>query len=522
MRNIIRKSAYLSALLLVFSGVISCEKDFTDIGTSIIDNSKFNTKDTILEVTITQRDIDAIRGDNLAIGSVGEYLLGVYQDKKGDYEKIEASLVSQISNSLAIDVTDGLTDTTTVTSIMDNAFIKLPYIATKKEDNPDDGTPVFDLDSLIGSTTVGVSLKIYRNNTFLHSLDPQNPSQGNSYNTDYVFEKGELLNEDANFTFIPNPNDTIYVYDRTLKSGNTFKDTLKLVNSNPFLVVPLDKALMKSLLYDKFEDDEFSSQDDLNNYFRGLIIEASGDENSLLPFSFTGTLIPTLELNYTNTVVKTSTGEVLDTIRKMASFPISGVQSRIYKMSPEPNPASANQVVIQGAAGKIADVKILQGNQLQDLKAKDWLINDATLTFYIDKDKDTTAIPLRLYLYKEETNYSAPIKDSYSEGLDVFSGSLQKEFDENSNFVANDRYSFKITDYISDILGTASANNSNLVLKVYNTTDNPIKNQALDTVVTNYNWNPRAVTLTNHLPSNGEIKDTRKAQLRIIYSERKN
>ena len=104
----------------------------------------------------------------------------------------------------------------------------------------------------------------------------------------------------------------------------------------------------------------------------------------------------------------------------------------------------------------------------------------------------------------------------------MFSGSLQKEYDENSNFVANDRYSFKITDYISDILGTASANNSNLVLKVYNTTDNPIKNQAIDTLVTNYNWNPRAVTLTNHLPSNGEIKDTRKAQLRIIYSERKN
>lgn len=517
MRKIIRKSAYISALLLVFSGVISCEKDFTDIGTSIIGNSKFNTKDTILEVTITQRDIDAIRGDNLATGSIGEYLLGVYQDQTGNYEKIEASLVTQVRNSINLNVNLGASNDTVITSVMNNAFIKLPYIATKKTNNSD-GTPVFTLDSVLGTTSVGVSLKVYRNMTFLNTLDPQNPAQGNSYNTDFAFQKGELLNEDPNFTFIPNPNDTVYYYDRTLNSGAKIQDTLKLANANPFLVIPLDKALMKSLFYDKFGDAEFASQEALNNYFRGLIIEASGDENSLVPFSGTTALNPSLEINYINELERISTGEK-DTIKRTASFSLSGLSinnSRIYKMTPETSPASTNQVIVQGTAGKIADVNILQGSQLQDLKAKNWLINDATLTFYIDQSRDTTAIPQRLFLYKEETNFSAQIKDAYSEGFDNFSGILQKEG------IKNDNYSFKITDYISDVLGTASLNNSNLVLKVYNTTDNPVKNQALDTVVANYSWNPRAVTLTNHLPSNAVIKGTRKAQLKIIYSERKN
>jgi hypothetical protein len=513
-RKIIRKSALLSVLLLVFSGVISCEKDFTDIGTNIVGNTKFATDTIVLEVEVTQRDIDAIRGDNIAIGNIGEYLLGVYQDK--DYEKIEASIVSQIALAAGINVTDGITDTTTVTSIFDNAFLKFPYIATRGDDNTD-GTPSFTLDSLLGNTTAGVILNVYRNNTFLNTLDPQNTSQANAFSSDFVYEKGELLNESANFLFIPDSTHTFYEYERTLKSGETLKDTLKLTNENPFLVIPLDSTVMKSLFYDKFEDNEFASQDALNNYFRGLIIEASGLENSLIPFSFTGNLIPTLEVNYTNTVEKTATGEVLDTIKKMASFPLSGVQNRIYKMTPEQNAAGTNQVIIQGAAGKAADVKILQGTQLVDLRAKDWLINDAKLTFYIDQDKDTTAIPLRLHLYKEEANYSSQIKDSYSEGLDVFSGVLQKEG------IVNDNYTFNITDYISDVLKTgATTNNSNLVLKVYNTiTDSPVQNGVLDTIVTNNSSNPRAVTITNHLPS-GTIEGTRKAQLKISYSERKN
>lgn len=518
MNRIIKKSAIIGVLLFGFSGIISCEKDFSDIGTSIISNSKFTAKDTVLEVIVTQRDIDAIRADNLSVGSIGEYLLGVYEPLSGDYEKIEASFVSQIGIATigGLSVTEGVTDSTTVTSVLESAFVKLPYIATKGA-NTANGVPTFTLDSVLGNTNSGVSLKVYRNNTFLHSLNPQNPSQGFSYKSDVLFDKGVLLNKDPNFVFIPNSNDTIHTYDRTLSTGSTFKDTLKLTNANPFLVIPLDKALVKTIFYDKFADSEFSSQDALNNYFRGLLIEASGSENSLVPFVI-GSVPPTLEVIYTNTVIKTSTGQVMDTINKSASFILLGnnlVNSRLYKMTPETNVANANQVVVQGTAGKVADVKLFQGNQLQALRAKNWLINDASLTFYIDASKDTLAVPQRLFLFKNETNGSSQIKDTYTEGLERFSGVLIKE---NAN---NDRYNFRITDYISDVLGPNSAKNSDLVLRVHNTTDNPLLSQTLDTVVSNYNWNPRAVTIKNHLPSNGTIIGTRKAQLKISYSEKK-
>lgn len=507
MKSIIRKSAYAGVLFLVFSGVISCEKDFTDIGTNVVANTKFSTEEIILDVEVTERDIDAVRGDNISIGTIGEYLLGVYKHK--DYEKIEASIVSQIVKPTTINVSEGETDTTTVTSVFDNAFLKIPYTATNIGKNSD-GTPKFKLDSVLGDVTKNLSVKIYRNNTYLNILNPQDPSKGNVFSSDFVYDKGELLNDDANFSFVPNVNDTIYDYTRTLKSGQTFKDTLKLSNANPFLVIPLKKSLMKSLFFDKLTSDDFASQDALNNFFRGLIIEASATESFLLPLSLRGNLNPSIEINYTNTVERKSNGTVKDTIKKTASFLLGGVANRFYNMTKETNSTNADQVIIQGAAGKYGDVKILQGNQLSNLRANNWLINDATLTFYIDQDRDTTNVPEKLFLYKEET--SSQIKDAHKDGqtgFQVFSGDLKKENNK------KDHYSFKITDYISDVLGGAKTKNYNLTLKVYNSTDSPFASNRLDTIVNSYNWNPRAVTIFN-----GAKTGVRKAQLKISYSKK--
>lgn len=528
MRKYFKKSFIACAIFLLFVGVISCENDFTEIGTSIVNNTKFGTKDTILEVFVTQKDIEAVRGDNIRIGSIGEFWLGVYAND--DYEKIESSMVTQIATLGSLTLNDGASETTNVTTTMDNAFLKFPYIATlngKKEVtiniNGKDSTltvPSYTIDNILGTGTNGINLKVYRNNTYLSDLDPQNPAKVNLYKTDFEYKKGELLSEDANFTFIPNPNDTIYVYDRTLKDGTTFKDTLKLTNANPFLTIPLDKEKLKTILFDRINSSELNTQDALNDYFRGLIIEASGNENSLVPFSFINLgqqfLTPSLEINYTNTVELKTTNEVVDTLKNTISFQLTGIQNRIYKMTQEVNSPSSNQVILQGTSGKGAEVKILQGNQLQALKSKNWLINDATLTFYIDQSRDTTAVPDRLFLFKETQNQSIQIQDAYREGFSTFSGLLEKENNENIS------YSFRITDHISDIVGSKSTENSNLFLRVFNSTDNPVLNNVLDTIVNSYNWNPRAVTVFNHNPSNGIIKGTKKAQLKISYTEKKN
>jgi hypothetical protein len=169
-------------------------------------------------------------------------------------------------------------------------------------------------------------------------------------------------------------------------------------------------------------------------------------------------------------------------------------------------------IVIQGTAGSMAQVDILDTNQLNDLKSKNWLINDASLTFYVNQDivgQDTLQTPSRLFLYKDGT-IKAQLKDHLSEGATIFDGNLvvtdQKP----------DYYRFRITDYVSDLLSGKTTENPTLGLKVFN---NPTDSYVsfIDTLVTDYSWNPKAVTLLNHFSSNEE----RRAKLKISYSVKK-
>ena len=52
MKRKIEKSAFVVALIFVFTAVISCEKDFTDIGSSVISNTKFSTGSLLVDVAL--------------------------------------------------------------------------------------------------------------------------------------------------------------------------------------------------------------------------------------------------------------------------------------------------------------------------------------------------------------------------------------------------------------------------------------------------------------------------------------
>ncbi len=45
-----KKSVYFGVFILFIITIISCEKDFTDIASNVVKNTKFDTKDTIIEL----------------------------------------------------------------------------------------------------------------------------------------------------------------------------------------------------------------------------------------------------------------------------------------------------------------------------------------------------------------------------------------------------------------------------------------------------------------------------------------
>ena len=509
-----KKSVYFGVIILFIVTIISCEKDFTDIATDVVKNTKFDTKDTIIEVVVTNKAITSVRADGLDIsGSLGQYLLGVYNNP--NYEKIEASIVSQLTLDANIKAKDQAervygNDTTVVTTI-DTVFLKLPYQATLKTGTTSDYT----LDSIIGDKSKAFNLNVYQSDTYMSRLDPVDPSKTSKFqsNATYQIIPGEL-NVVSNYQFKPNEKDTLLVFKRRLSNGSVYKtDTLKLTSNNPFARVPLNEAKFKQLFVDQFDSSDFETQEALNTYFKGLYIQASGNEGSLAAFNIATTnasLKPSVEIRYTKTVVKGGS-TVLDTIEKSASFAMSNFTTSLYKMTEKTYPVDKN-IIIQGTAGNRAQVELLNNSQLNNLKAKNWLINDAALTFYVNQDivgQDTIQTPFRLLLYKDGV-VKSQMKDRITEGDAIYGG----------NLVINDKkpdyYKFKITDYISDLLNGDSSYNPVLGLKVYNDPTDGLLT-AIDTLVTDYSWNPKTVTLLNHLNSNGE----RRARLKISYSIKK-
>lgn len=508
--------------------VISCEKDFTDIGTSIINNTKFNTKDTILEVLVSNVPIQNVRADALGLGFQpfsgfqGQYLLGVHIND--DYEDVEASIISQVAiNTQTTLTTYDNPDNLSFTTQIDTVFLRIPYQATLIS-NTD--KPLYTLDSVIGD--LPFTLNVYQINTFLSRLNPNDPSKTNSFTSDQVYDKiGNELNEIVDMDFLPSTKDTLMIVKRKASDGSLFDtDTIRYPTSPtseiayPMAIIPLKKSFAKDVFIDNFDNANFDSQANFNDYFRGILIEAKEKTNnptrggSLISFDMSSpseNLNPFIDVYYTNTYFKANTTEIDTVIKQNYSFQLAGVVNNSFKMTNRTY-TSNNEVKIQGLAGSEAKVEILNGTQLDDLRAKNWLINDASLTFYINQSADTTLAPNRLHLYKRGLNSSSnvvvsQIKDKLTEPS-FFGGFLESENNK------KDSYTFRITDYVSDLLNGNTTYNPELRLKVYNPTDQVVS----DTVFIQYNWSAKAITLLNQDES---ANGARKARLKISYSEKK-
>ncbi len=511
----IKKIAYIGAIALLISSIISCEEDYTDVGSGIISNDKFDSKQMAFDVKVTPKDVTSVQADNIAM-SVNEYLLGVY--KPENYKGVKASIVSQLAYS-GKHITKDLNSNDAIDSTytLDKVIIKFPYSATKKSDG-------FRLDSILGNTSVKTSLKVLRNGTYLNELNPTNPSEKNTYQSNYTYSEGEILTESNVFEFMPKATDTIYVFQRSKMINGVaekFNDTIKIKNKQgvaqtPFLAIPLDKNKMQTIFWDKFESAEFKTKEAFQDYFKGIIIKAESEDGALIPFDFKSKFgMPALEFHYT--ITRTENNVFKDVVKGKYSFPLSGITNAIYETTPAKVATPANNFTIQGTAGSQAEINILTDAQIEEIRKKNILINEASLTFYVNQniDKNKNLVPQKLLLYKEETNkdgkvVDVQISDAYRESM-FFGGAL--EITDN----LPQKYTFRITNHLVNII-KGKQKNEPLKLKVYNfNTDSAIKGKMLDVSVKSYNWNPRGVTLYNESLSN---KDKR-VQLNISYSEEK-
>lgn len=436
----IKKIIYLGVFSTLLASIVSCEKDFTDVGSTIIDNDKFATKKEVFDVEITQKSIDFVKS-----GGYSEYLLGTY--KKNNAKTIEAGFVSQVFVPSNISKYKE-------TSILNGVILKIPVNDT------------------IQGKGGGFKVNVYRNSTYLYSLNPNEVSKEKVYLSNDKYEKGEILNISSISKI-----DSIFIF-------NNGKDTLRMLNKKPFIAVELDKTKLKEVIFDRYKVDELSNQEKFNNYFRGIIVETV--ENEMMVSLNINKLRPSIEFIHRDSKNKKYTDK----------FYLGGITNSIYK-TVETNSSLPNNVVLQGTAGYEGLVKVLNSTDLQKLRSKNIIINDASLVFDVNTSTNLEDLPKQLFLYKDVKDGSKLIRNGIAE--------LQYNADKPNN------YTFNIRELITDII--KGKENSNLVLRVLDN-DNNTYNRS----VNNYSSNPRAVNLLSNSTENGA---KRGVKLVISYTEKK-
>jgi hypothetical protein len=170
--------------------------------------------------------------------------------------------------------------------------------------------------------------------------------------------------------------------------------------------------------------------------------------------------------------------------------------------------SGADRLYVQGAAGSLATIDLFVGQNLSELQNKNWLINDANLTFYVDQNASSDIAPEQLMIYNYQEN--SQITDMITEGTNVVGGYL--EYDDDGKPY---KYVFKITDYISELLKSDEPLDLvKLGIKVYNNpTDAPVS--VSDLIVREVSWTPKGVVLYNHNASAAE----KRVKLQISYTE---
>ncbi|MDY7396826.1 DUF4270 domain-containing protein [Aureibaculum sp. 2210JD6-5] len=522
--KIVNSIKYIAIFSIVLMSVISCEKDFQNVGVGLVDNNLFATEQATFEVIAYNQNVDSSR-----ISSSNPHLLGVTKDK--NFGLLKASIIGQLSLG-SINFTDNMS--------IDAVILNIPYYATKKE-----GAAGYELDSIIGDQETEFNLSVYENGTYLNTLDPTDPSQGKKYYSDETYVKKSLLYSDG---FKPNKNDTIYIVERRFLDGDPDtvddRDTIMTETATPSIKIPLDTVFFRNSFINQQNSGAFDSNDNFINHFRGLILEADGTDGSLMTLPMNNA---TMTFYYSNIVLtdeSTTTGDLNgdgDTddedvpvkTKQTASFPLSGLKTGTYerdytkaqpdsdintKLTSPDKENGEDKLYIQGAAGSITIIDILKGmtqEKLDQIRSENWLINDASLTLYVENENDTI-IPHKLHIYNYEEN--TQILDASTEPQTLqFNGALQKTEDNKPL-----KYKFTITDYISEVLKSDNPLNlQKLAIKVFHPTDLPNIPQngpITDIIMRDFSWNAKGVVLKGNNYESSSDGYAQRLKLEIFYT----
>ena len=557
--------------LFVIVSLVSCDKDFNEIGTDIVggDNNHYKDSLEVFAVKAYNQKLGPVATNNLPINP-----LGIFSNPA--FGTTTANFVTQLEiASASLNRTFNNVDPTLYQTlpIVDSVILNIPYFSKLKTTTTNSSGEIvktYQLDSIYGTANSKFRLSIHESNYFLRNLDPETQftEQQVFYNDNQGVENnitpGRLNNAPLeNTAFIKNAdgreNEAFYFNkkEQITKTKNDDNEDV-LARSVPSMRLHLDNNFFLNKIINA-PSGQLVNNDVFKNYFRGLYfkVESLGNSNSLAMMNFAGGTVTV----YYREDSKVTDAQGVVTFNKVDKSFVMNLTGNTISLQSNSNEnadyitatnstTEATSLYLKGGQGSMAVIDLFgpdtDGNgiadELEEIRTRGWLINEANLTFYIDKDKMQNSIsvePNRILLYDlnnkttlidyvyDQTTFPGYSKQNkYVHGGYVLDGNnkhLSQAKDEDTEIVTKKgtKYKIRITDHIKNLIRNDSTN-VRLGLVVTETITNvgftklktPIG--IIDKIPTMSALNPLGTVLYG---SHSSVADDKRLKLEIYYTK---
>lgn len=459
------------AMLFFIISIISCQEDFNTIGVDIVgDDNLLSQLDNTKTVITYSRKLAPVQTNDIPVSQ-----LGIFNDNT--FGKSSVNYITQLlmnsPNPVFADELGGEV-------VLDSVMLYLPYY---NDATTEDDVTTYTLDSVYGSDPIKISM--YESNYFLRDLDPNSNFEDPQlyYSNQGPLFESNLLQNDL-FIEIENfvPSNEGYEYTNP-------SDTSAVVKLAPGIRVSLSNDYFQEKILDKEGDPVLSNNNNFVDYFRGLYfkVESNTDNGNLFIFNqelanitlFYNFLRPELD-GEGNPVNDDDGNPIIDTIYEEYVLRFSGVNLNVFDNELSPDIASAienpnvtegeESLYVRGGDGVLTVIDLFGedvdnngvADELEVLRDKEWIINDASLKFYIDQSKviggDTEPERLTVYNINNNTVLVDYFLDptSANEPIDAITkhmGRIERDSDDKGV-----SYKINLTHHISNLINKDSTN----------------------------------------------------------------
>jgi hypothetical protein len=465
----------LSSIFFLVTLLVSCDKDYNTLGADIVGNSNLGITSEPIGVTAFNEKNSAVETKNLAINKLGVYNNPVFGTTT-------ANFATQLSLAT-------LNPTFTSHVEIESVVLTVPYFSELVSTNPTTGIGTYKLKEIYSSDAVAtandpydpIDLKVYENGNIINDYDANDNLNYKRYYSDQdadfnTVKIAPLLNDspktEENTKFIPSPIEYIkYKVDpltllptEEIESRSSPRMRLHL-NTNIFKTRIMDPALASSSI--------FANNSAFRDYFKGLYFQttaASGGTMMSLDFTKGDVTIyykqDKVKINDALPVPDAKDREIKSLVMTMTGNTVN-LYNNNYKstylnaLNTASPTAGDDKLYLKGGEGSVAYIDISKAD-LDKYKKKNYLINEATLTFTIDDMamKDAPE-PDRIYVYNTVRN--TPIVDYYVDGTTVASNPKQDKYIhggiiEKSANGKGVQYKVRITEHLNRIINKDSTN----------------------------------------------------------------